>query len=49
MLLKLGDPKKPETDLGPLISQKQQERVLHYGGIPYDPALARGFFIEPTL
>ncbi len=28
--LKLGDPKKPETDLGPLISKRQQERVLNY-------------------
>lgn len=28
--LKLGDPKNPETDLGPLISKKQQERVLNY-------------------
>ena len=28
--LKLGDPKNPQTDLGPLISRKQQERVLGY-------------------
>lgn len=61
--LNLGDPKKPETDLGPLISQKQQERVLNYivigksegarvafgGGVPSDPALAKGFFVEPTI
>ncbi|HEY5616112.1 MAG TPA: aldehyde dehydrogenase family protein [Bacteroidota bacterium] len=28
--LKLGDPKDPATDLGPVISKKQQERVLGY-------------------
>ncbi|HEY4643807.1 MAG TPA: aldehyde dehydrogenase family protein, partial [Bacteroidota bacterium] len=28
--LKLGDPKDPATDIGPLISQKQQKRVLEY-------------------
>ncbi|MFQ5798100.1 MAG: aldehyde dehydrogenase family protein [Bacteroidota bacterium] len=61
--LKLGNPKDPTTDLGPLVSQKQQQRVLDYidigkreganiavgGGIPADPALAKGFFVEPTL
>ncbi|MEK6571807.1 MAG: aldehyde dehydrogenase family protein, partial [Bacteroidota bacterium] len=61
--LKMGDPKNPETDIGPLISKKQQERVLSYivigksegaklafgGNIPPDPALAKGFFVEPTL
>jgi acyl-CoA reductase-like NAD-dependent aldehyde dehydrogenase len=61
--LKLGDPKSLETDLGPLISKKQQERVLNYlvigqsegatvalgGGIPSDPSLAKGFFVEPTI
>ena len=28
--LKLGDPKSQETDMGPVISKKQQERVLGY-------------------
>jgi len=28
--LKVGDPKDPATDLGPLVSKKQQERVLGY-------------------
>jgi len=28
--LKIGDPQDPSTDLGPLISKKQQERVLGY-------------------
>ncbi len=61
--LNLGNPKDPTTGLGPLVSQKQQQRVLDYidigkreganiavgGGIPTDPALAKGFFVEPTL
>jgi len=61
--LKLGDPLLPATDIGPLVSRKQQERVLSYietgtregatllvgGSIPEDPALARGFFVEPTI
>ena len=61
--LKTGDPANPATDLGPVISQKQQERVLGYiakgkeqgakiavgGSIPADPALAKGFFVEPTI
>src|SRR3990172_3293591 len=28
--IKLGDPKDPATDMGPVISKKQQERVLGY-------------------
>lgn len=61
--LKVGDPKDPATDLGPLVSKKQQERVLGYieqgkkqnavlavgGGIPRDPGLQKGFFVEPTI
>ncbi len=61
--LKLGDPNDLTTDLGPVISKKQQERVLGYiatgkdqgaqlaigGGTPTDPALSRGFFVEPTV
>ncbi|MEK6566304.1 MAG: aldehyde dehydrogenase family protein [Bacteroidota bacterium] len=61
--LKLGDPSDPGTDLGPMISKTQQERVLGYiakgnaagakiavgGGIPSDPALAKGSFVEPTI
>lgn len=61
--IQLGDPADKTTDMGPLISRKQQERVLRYielgkkegarcavgGGIPENPALANGFFVEPTV
>ncbi len=61
--LKLGDPRDVASDLGPLISKKQQERVLGYiqkgkqegatvltgGGVPNEPALTKGFFVEPTI
>lgn len=61
--MKLGDPNDQSTDLGPVISKTQQDRVLGYiakgkaagakvavgGGIPSDPALAKGFFVEPTV
>jgi aldehyde dehydrogenase (NAD+) len=61
--MKTGDPMDAATDLGPLISRRQQESVLGYiaqgkreggvlvtgGGIPRDPACARGFFVEPTI
>jgi acyl-CoA reductase-like NAD-dependent aldehyde dehydrogenase len=59
----LGDPVNPATDMGPVISKKQQERILGYiakgkaegatlatgGKIPSESALAKGFFIEPTV
>lgn len=61
--LRLGDPMDPATDLGPVVSKKQQERVLGYieqgkkegatlslgGGVPKEPGLSRGFFVEPTI
>ncbi|MEX0602880.1 MAG: aldehyde dehydrogenase family protein, partial [Bacteroidota bacterium] len=61
--LKLGDPADRTTDIGPLVSRKQQERVIGFmetgknegailmagGVVPSDPALARGFFVEPTI
>ena len=60
---KLGDPRDVTTDIGPIISKKQQERVLGYiskgkeqgatiaigGSAPSDPALSKGFFVEPTI
>ena len=61
--IRLGDPADPATQLGPVISAKQRQRVLDYvrigqaegarlvagGKIPEDPALAGGFYIEPTV
>lgn len=61
--IQLGDPALKETDMGPLISRKQQERVLGYidagkkegatcalgGGIPSEPSLQSGFFVQPTV
>src|SRR5450432_3001534 len=61
--IRIGDPFDPLTQLGPVISARQRDRVLSYcrlgvkegarlvsgGRIPADPALARGFFVEPTV
>src|SRR5690606_18201766 len=61
--LKLGDPMDPETTIGPVVSEKQMERVLRYieigkqqgakvalgGGRATGGALARGFFVQPTI
>ena len=61
--LRIGDPRDPAVQLGPLISARQRERVLGYvdiglkegarlvcgGRVPPDPALAGGFFVEPTV
>jgi aldehyde dehydrogenase (NAD+) len=61
--LRVGDPLLDDTDLGPLVSREQFDRVTGYltagreggatartgGSTPSDPALADGFFVEPTL
>ncbi len=61
--LRLGDPLDDATQIGPLISAAQRDRVLDYiatgraegatveigGGAPADPALAAGFYVEPTV
>lgn len=61
--LRIGDPAVPAVQLGPVISAKQQKRVLDYvrigieegarlvsgGRIPPDPALANGYYVEPTV
>lgn len=61
--LRLGDPMDPETTVGPVVSEKQMNRVLRYidigkqqgakaalgGGRATDGALARGFFVQPTI
>ena len=63
-VIRLGNPADPTVQLGPVISRRQQERVLRYirigleedrarlvagGRVPPDPALAEGFFVEPTV
>lgn len=58
--LPLGLPSDPGTALGPLISEAARDRVRSAvgaaggkpvcgGGAPADPALVRGWFLEPTL
>jgi acyl-CoA reductase-like NAD-dependent aldehyde dehydrogenase len=61
--IRIGDPSKPGTQLGPVVSEKAQRRILdfieigrkegavlaHGGGVPADPDLASGFYIEPTV
>ncbi|WP_028222519.1 aldehyde dehydrogenase family protein [Paraburkholderia oxyphila] len=59
--IKIGDGREPGTQIGPLISQRQLERVMHYmeiggkeadlvhGGQRLSGELARGFFVEPTV
>ena len=59
--LKVGDPSDAATMVGPLVAERQRERVLGYIGIGRDegarvvvgggrPAgLPRGWFVEPTL
>ncbi len=61
--LPVGLPWIETSELGPIVSQRQFERVMSFidsapaegaklltgGGKPSDPALARGFFIAPTV
>lgn len=59
--IKIGDGRAPGTQIGPLISQRQLERVMHYldvgakeaqlaaGGQRLGGELANGFFVEPTI
>jgi aldehyde dehydrogenase (NAD+) len=58
--LKVGDPVEPDTVIGPLVSQAQQERVLGYVEQAIQegakvatggkaPAGFDGFYVEPTL
>jgi phenylacetaldehyde dehydrogenase len=59
--LKVGDGLLPTSDLGPLVSQEQWDRVNGYVGVGRDegarvltggrrpPGLERGFFFEPTV
>lgn len=61
--IRLGPTDDWDTDMGPLVSQRQRDRVLGYiekgkeegatlalgGGVPDDPGLAGGFYVEPTI
>ncbi len=61
--IRLGGTRDWDTDMGPLVSARQRDRVLGYiesgkaegarlalgGGVPDDPALAGGHYVEPTI
>src|SRR5262249_34699611 len=59
--LRLGDPRDPQTQVGPLVSSAQRDRVEGFiargkaegatiaCGGGRPPHLAKGFYIEPTL
>ena len=58
--LAVGDPADPVTDIGPLVSQRQQHRVREYirSGVTEgaklvlggdDSPIARGWYVRPTL
>jgi aldehyde dehydrogenase (NAD+) len=60
---RMGDPQKRDTQVGPITTKPQYQRVLDYidigrgegakvllgGGKPDDPALAAGWFVQPTI
>lgn len=60
---RLGNPMERTTQVGPITTQPQRDKVLGYidiakgegarcllgGGTPKDPALAGGWFVEPTI
>lgn len=60
---RIGDPSRPDTNVGPVTTKIQREKVLSYlqiareegahcvlgGGIPDDPALGRGWFVQPSI
>ena len=60
---RIGDPKQLDTQVGPITTQSQYQKVLSYigvareegakvllgGGKPDDPALASGWFVQPTI
>ncbi len=60
---RLGNPMELTTQVGPITTQPQRQKVLNYidvardegakcllgGKMPTDPALASGWFVEPTI
>jgi len=60
---RMGDPSSPNTQVGPITTRSQRQRVLDYidvaraeratcvlgGGVPTEPRLSRGWFVEPTV
>lgn len=60
---RLGDPMRDDTQVGPITTLAQREKILGYiklarsegarcvlgGKAPDDPALASGWFVEPTI
>ena len=59
--IKMGDPENPETDMGPLIAERQRDRVEHYIKAGNDEGATlvmgggrlesqdRGWFVAPTI
>ncbi|HVG52343.1 MAG TPA: aldehyde dehydrogenase family protein [Xanthobacteraceae bacterium] len=57
--LRMGDPQETNVNLGPVISEKQMQRVLHYIGIGREEGAQivtggaregdRGYFLQPTI
>jgi acyl-CoA reductase-like NAD-dependent aldehyde dehydrogenase len=51
--LRVGDPESPETEMGPLISAEQRDKVASYvdGGVAYqgDVPGGRGYWFPPTI
>jgi aldehyde dehydrogenase (NAD+) len=58
--LRVGDPQEPATDMGPVISAAQRDRIERYVAVGRDegasiafgggrPPMDRGYYVEPTL
>jgi (Z)-2-((N-methylformamido)methylene)-5-hydroxybutyrolactone dehydrogenase len=60
---RIGDPRSIDTQVGPVTTRQQRQRVIDYigiakqagaqcvlgGGVPSDPRLGEGWFVEPTV